>query len=108
MVGLCRVPEMSLFSSKNITKAKSLLDKNRHKVGGIVGKATTQLDKVSKGKTASVSAKVDEAARKYSAGASGSTADSKATGEGDSNTTDTVDDDSGAVTDTGDDDQSSD
>jgi len=49
-------------------KAKSLLEQNRHKVGDLVGKATEQVDKVSKGKTTNVSAKVEEAARKYSAG----------------------------------------
>jgi hypothetical protein len=48
--------------------AKSLLEQNRHKVGDMVGKATVQVDKVSKGKTSNVSAKVEEAARKYSAG----------------------------------------
>ena len=59
---------MGLFSARNISKAKSLLDKNRHKVGDMVGKATEQVDKVSKGRTANVSAKVEDAARKYSAG----------------------------------------
>jgi len=59
---------MGLLSSRNLRKAKSLLDQNRHKVGDLVGKATEQVDKVSKGKTSGVSAKVGEAARKYSAG----------------------------------------
>lgn len=59
---------MGLLSSRNLMKAKSLLEQNRHKVGDLVGKATEQVDKVSKGKTTNVSAKVEEAARKYSAG----------------------------------------
>ena len=94
---------MSLFSSKNLTKAKSLLEKNRHKVGGIVDKATTQIDKVSKGKTSSVTAKVDDAARKYSAGAPGSTPGSQASGVDTSNAADTVDDDASVVADAADD-----
>lgn len=61
---------MGLLNSRNFKKAKSMLDKNRHKIGDVVDKATDQLDKVSKGKTSSMSAKVDEAARKYSAGGS--------------------------------------
>lgn len=60
---------MGLFSSRNIRKAKDLLEKNRHKVGDIVDKAGDQLDKVSNGKTSSVTAKATEAARKYSDGA---------------------------------------
>lgn len=60
---------MGLLNARNLRKAKALLEQNRHKVGDMVGKATEQVDKVSKGKTAGVSAKVGEAARKYSAGA---------------------------------------
>ena len=59
---------MGLLNSRNLRKAKALLEQNRHKVGDMVGKATEQVDKVSKGKTTGVSAKVEEAARKYSAG----------------------------------------
>ena len=57
---------MGLLSGRNVRKAKSLLEKNRHKVGGIVDKATDQVNKVSKGKTASVTAKIDDAAHKFS------------------------------------------
>ena len=57
---------MGLFSGRNMRKAKSLLDKNRHKVGGMVDKATDQVDKVSKGKTAGVTSKLDQAAHKFS------------------------------------------
>lgn len=60
---------MSLLNARNLRRAKTLLDQNRHRVGDIVGKATEQIDKVSKGRTSEVSAKVEEAARKYSAGA---------------------------------------
>jgi uncharacterized protein YjbJ (UPF0337 family) len=57
---------MGLLDARNIKKAKGLLEKNRHKVGDLVGKATDQVDKISKGKTASVTSKIDDAARKFS------------------------------------------
>jgi hypothetical protein len=57
---------MGLLSGRNVKKAKSLLEKNRHKVGGIVDKATDQVNKVTKGKTANVTAKIDGAAHKFS------------------------------------------
>jgi hypothetical protein len=57
---------MALLSSKNIKKAKALLDKNRDKVSGVVEKGAATLDKATKGKTANVSAKATAAARKYS------------------------------------------
>jgi vacuolar-type H+-ATPase subunit E/Vma4 len=60
---------MGLINARNLSKAKALLEKNRHKVGDYVEKATEQLDKVSKGKTNDVSRKIDGAARKYSDGA---------------------------------------
>jgi uncharacterized protein YjbJ (UPF0337 family) len=59
---------MGLLSTSNMNKAKAMLEKNRHKVGELVGKATDQVDKVSKGKTSSVTSKIDEAAKKFSAG----------------------------------------
>lgn len=59
---------MGLLNARNLRRAKQLLDKNRHKVGDAVEKAGTQLDKVSKGKTSSVTAKAADAAKKYSAG----------------------------------------
>jgi hypothetical protein len=59
---------MGLVNVRNLKRAKQLLDKNRHRVGGVVGKAGEQLDKASKGKTANVTSKATEAARKYSAG----------------------------------------
>ena len=60
---------MGLINTRNISKAKALLEKNRHRVGDYVGKATEQIDKVSKGKTSDMSRKIEEAARKYSDGA---------------------------------------
>lgn len=60
---------MGLLNSRNLRKAKDLLDKNRHKVGDVVEKAGGTLDKVSKGKTSSVTAKASDAAKKYSQGA---------------------------------------
>ena len=57
---------MGLLSGRNVRKAKSLLNKNRHKVGGLVDKATDQVDKVTKGKTSSVTSKLDDAAHKFS------------------------------------------
>ena len=60
---------MGLINARNLRKAKELLEKNRHKVGDIVDKAGTQLDKVSKGKTSNVTAKAADAAKKYSEGA---------------------------------------
>jgi hypothetical protein len=59
---------MGLLNARNLRKAKDLLDKNRHKVGGIVDKAGEKIDKVSGGKTSNVTAKAAEAAKKYSAG----------------------------------------
>ncbi|MEP4650501.1 MAG: antitoxin, partial [Ilumatobacter sp.] len=57
---------MGLLNARNLRRAKQLLDKNRHKVGDVVEKAGTQLDKVSKGRTSNVTAKASDAARKYS------------------------------------------
>lgn len=69
---------MGLLDARNIKKAKGLLDKNRHKVGSIVGKATDQVDKLSKGKTSAVTSKIDKAAMKFS---QGSTTDETTTDE---------------------------
>ena len=60
---------MGLLNSRNLRKAKDLLEQNRHKVGDVVEKAGGTLDKVSKGKTSSVTAKASDAAKKYSEGA---------------------------------------
>ncbi|MEL6892939.1 MAG: hypothetical protein AAFP84_15205 [Actinomycetota bacterium] len=60
---------MGLVNARNLRKAKELLEKNRHKAGDIVGKAGEKLDKVSKGKTSSLTAKATEAANKYADGA---------------------------------------
>lgn len=65
------------MKARNLAKAKAMVEKNRHKVGDLVGKATDQVDKVSKGKTSNVTAKIDKAARKFSAGAT--TADDEPT-----------------------------
>ncbi len=59
---------MGLVNARNLRRAKQLLEKNRHKVGGVVEKAGEQLDKVSNGKTTNVTAKAAGAARKYSEG----------------------------------------
>ncbi len=56
---------MALLSSKNMKKAKALLDKNRDKVSDAVEKGAATLDKATKGKTANMSAKATSAARKY-------------------------------------------
>jgi len=60
---------MGIVNARNLRKAKQLLEQNRDKVGGIVEKAGGQLDKVSKGKTSTVTSKAADAARKYSEGA---------------------------------------
>ena len=62
---------MGLINARNLQKAKGLLDKNRHKVGDLVGKAAVQVDKVSGGKTSDVTTKIEQAARKYSSTAIG-------------------------------------
>ena len=59
---------MGLVNARNLRRAKALLEKNRHKVGDVVGKATEKIDKVSGGKTTNLSKKAEEAARRYSAG----------------------------------------
>ena len=61
---------MGLFTARNLRRAKELLEKNRHKVGDVVGKTTEKIDKASGGKTSNLSKKAEEAARKYSAGSS--------------------------------------
>lgn len=59
---------MGLLNARNLRRAKQLLEKNRHKVGDAVGKATEKIDKVSGGKTSNISKKAEEAARKYASG----------------------------------------
>jgi len=59
---------MGLLSSRNLRMAKDLLEKNRHKVGDMVDKAGGTIDKVSGGKSASMTSKASEAAKKYSDG----------------------------------------
>ncbi|HWL41412.1 MAG TPA: hypothetical protein VNQ73_00610 [Ilumatobacter sp.] len=56
---------MSLM--RNITKAKQALDKQKGsgKLSGAVGKATSAVDKATKGKSAKLTAKVDAAAKKF-------------------------------------------
>jgi hypothetical protein len=61
---------MGFLNGRNLRMAKELLEKNRHKVGDAVGKATEKVDQVSGGKTSSISKKAEDAARKYSAGSS--------------------------------------
>lgn len=60
---------MGLLNTRNLRKAKDLIEKNRHKVGDVVEKAGGTLDRVSNGKTTSVTAKASDAAKKYSEGA---------------------------------------
>ncbi len=57
---------MGLLNAKNLKKAKSLLDDNRDKIGDVVSKATKHVDKATKGKSAGVTAKLNDAAHKYS------------------------------------------
>ncbi len=45
---------------------KQQFSKNKHKVAPIVDKATDQVDKATKGKSSSITSKVDDAARKIS------------------------------------------
>jgi hypothetical protein len=54
--------------SKNKDKASEQFEKNKHKVAPLVDKATDQVDKVTKGKSAPITSKVDDAARKISGG----------------------------------------
>ena len=56
---------MSLM--RNINKAKRMLDKQKGsgKLSNAVDKATDAVDKATKGKSAKVTAKVDQAARKF-------------------------------------------
>ncbi|WP_395152650.1 antitoxin [Ilumatobacter sp.] len=61
---------MGLLNARNLLKAKELIEKNRHKVGDVVGKATQKIDKASGGKTTNFSKKAEDAARKYSSGSS--------------------------------------
>ncbi|MFT7502517.1 MAG: hypothetical protein ACI91Q_001325 [Gammaproteobacteria bacterium] len=61
---------MGLLNARNLLKAKELVEKNRHKVGDAVGKATEKIDKASGGKTTNFSKKAEDAARKYSSGSS--------------------------------------
>ncbi len=47
---------------------KQQFDKHKHKVAPVVNKATDQVDKATKGKSSSITSKVDDAARKISGG----------------------------------------
>lgn len=62
---------MGLVNARNLKRAKVLLEKNRHKVGDLVGKAAIQVDKASGGKTSDVTTKIEQAARKFSSTAIG-------------------------------------
>jgi hypothetical protein len=55
---------VSLFSKKNIAKAKDLFDKNKDKIAPVVTKATAAIDKKTGGKYADKLKKVDDAAAK--------------------------------------------
>jgi hypothetical protein len=55
---------VSLFSKKNIAKAKDLFDKNKDKIAPTVTKATAAIDKKTGGKYADKLKKVDDAAAK--------------------------------------------
>jgi hypothetical protein len=56
---------MSLFSKKNIDKAKGLALKNKDKISSTVSKATDSIDKKTGGKYADKLKKVDDAAKKF-------------------------------------------
>ena len=62
---------MGLVNARNLRLAKQLLERNRHRVGDVVEKAGEKLDQVSEGRTASVTSKATDAAKRYSAGAPG-------------------------------------
>jgi hypothetical protein len=55
---------MSLFSKKNIDKAKHLFEKNKDKIADGVGKATDTIDKKTGGKHSDKLRKVDDATKK--------------------------------------------
>jgi hypothetical protein len=55
---------MSLFSKRNIDKAKHLFDKNKDKIADGVGKATDTIDKKTGGKHSDKLRKVDDATKK--------------------------------------------
>lgn len=59
------VPDMGLFSKKNIDKAKQLAEKNAAKIASGVDKATDAVDKKTGGKYTDKLKKVDEAAKKF-------------------------------------------
>jgi hypothetical protein len=56
---------MSLFSKKNIDKAKDLALKNKDKISSSVTKATDTIDKKTGGKYTDHLRKVDDAAKKF-------------------------------------------
>ena len=56
---------MSLFSKKNIDKAKRLAEKNKDKISSTVGKATDTIDAKTGGKYSGHLKKVDDAAKKF-------------------------------------------
>lgn len=58
---------MGLLNKNNITKAKSLFDKNKDKIAPVVTKATGAIDKKTGGKYADKLKKVDDAASKMAA-----------------------------------------
>ena len=72
-------------------KAKDQFDKNRHKVAPLVGKATDQVDKATKGKSRSVTKHVDAAAQKLSTTGAGDTASTDGETDGDEAVSDTDD-----------------
>jgi hypothetical protein len=55
---------MSLFSKRNIDKAKHLFEKNKDKIADGVSKATDTIDKKTGGKHTDKLRKVDDAAKK--------------------------------------------
>jgi hypothetical protein len=79
--------------SKNKEKATEQFEKNKHKVAPLVEKATDQVDKATKGKSASITSKVDEAARKVSGGSTTTGSEPMPTETLPGDTTDTATDD---------------
>jgi hypothetical protein len=66
---------MSLFSKKNIDKAKDLALKNKEKISSGVTKATDTIDKKTGGKYTGHLKKVDDAAKKFGGDAEAGTDD---------------------------------
>lgn len=63
-LAVASICDMSLFSKKNLTKAKGLFDKNKDRIAPAVTKATAAIDKKTGGKYSDKLKKVEDAAAK--------------------------------------------